>query len=91
MTLSSQRYLVDVGMNACGPIVRLPLLSHNPTFSEFPRKVRLLHGSILEHTTSHTLNLMWRLEVRNHEDCQWIPTYAFNEIKCLPVDYAMMN
>ena len=91
VTLSSQRYLVDVGMNARGPIVPLPLLSDNPAFSVFPRKARLLHDSIPEHTTSHSLNLMWRLEVRNDEDCQWIPTYAFSEIEFLPVDFEMMN
>ena len=91
MTLSSQRYLVDVGMNARSPIVRLPLLSDNPAFSIFPRKARLLHGSFPEHTTSHTLNLMWRLEVHNHEDCEWIPTYAFSDIEFMPVDFAMMN
>lgn len=91
VTLSSQRYLVDVGMNARGPIVPLPLLSDNPTFSVFPRKARLLHGSIPEHTNSHNLNIMWRLEVRNDEGCRWIPTYAFSEIEFLPVDFEMMN
>ena len=91
VTLSSQRYLVDVGMNARGPIVPLPLLPGNSAFSVFPRKARLLHGSIPEHTTSHTLNRMWRLEVRNDEDGQWIPTYAFSEIEFLPVDFEMMN
>ena len=91
VTLSSQRYLVDVGMNARGPIVPLLLLSDNPAFSIFPRKARLLHGWIPEHTISHTPNLMWRLEVCNDEDGQWIPTYAFSEIEFLPVDFEMMN
>ena len=91
VTLSSQRYLVDVGMNARGPIVPLPLISDSPVFSVSPRKARLLHSSIPEHTTSHTLNMMWRLEVRNHEGCQWTPTYAFSEIEFLPVDFEMMN
>ena len=91
VTLSSQRYLVDVGMNARGPIVPLPLISDTSSFSVSPRRARLLHSSIPEHTTSHTLNLMWRLEVRNHENCPWIPTYAFSETEFLPVDFEMMN
>ncbi|KAF6221274.1 hypothetical protein HO133_002129 [Letharia lupina] len=40
VTLSSQRYLVDVGMNARGPIVPLPLISGTSTFSVSPRKTR---------------------------------------------------
>ena len=59
--------------------------------SFIPTQGSSLHGSIPEHTTSHTMNLMWRLEVRNHEDCQWIPRYAFGEINLLPVDFAMMS
>lgn len=78
-------------MNARGPIVPLPLISDNSSFSISPREARLLHSYIPEHTTSHTLNIMWRLEVRNHEGCQWIPTYAFSEIEFLPVDFEMMN
>lgn len=91
VTLSSQRYLVDVGMNARGPIVPMPLISDVPVFSISPRKARLLHSSIPEMTTSHALNTMWRLEVRNHQGSPWIPTYAFSEIEFLPVDFEMMN
>ena len=91
VTLSSQRYLVDVGMNARGPIVPMPLVSNTPVFSVSPRKARLLHSAIPEHTTSHILNMMWRLEVRNHDGCQWTPTYAFSEVEFLPVDFEMMN
>ena len=91
VTLSSQRYLVDVGMGARGPIVPLPLISGASAFSISPRVVRLLHSCIPEHTTSHASNALWRLEVRNHELSQWKPTYAFSEIEFLPVDFEMMN
>ena len=91
VSLSSRRYLVDVGMNARGPIVPLHLISGIPTFSIAPRKARLLHSSIPEHTTSHIPNLMWCLEVRNAEGSPWIPTYAFGDIEFLPVDFEMMN
>lgn len=91
VTLSSQRYLVDVGMNARGPMVPLPLIQNISAFSISPRKARLLYGSIPEHTTSHAMNMMWRLEVRNHEGSQWTPTYAFSEIEFLPVDFEMMH
>jgi len=91
VTLSSQRYLIDVGMGARGPIVPLPLISGASAFSISPRVVRMLHGCIPEHTTSHASNALWRLEVRNHERSQWKPTYAFSEIEFLPVDFEMMN
>ena len=91
VTLSSQRYLVDVGMNARGPIVPLLLIPDTCAVSISPRQARLLHSSIPEHSTSHTLNMMWRLEIRFHEGCQWTPTYAFSEIEFLPVDFEMMN
>lgn len=91
VTLSSQRYLIDVGMNARGPIVPLPLISDTPTFSVSPRKARLLRSPIPEHTNTNPLNAMWRLEVRNDEGCPWTPTYAFSEIEFLPVDFDMMN
>ncbi len=91
VTLSSQRYLVDVGMNSRGPIVPLPLVSDTYAFSVSPRKARLLHSLIPEHTASHALNKIWRLEVCNGEGCQWTPTYAFSEIEFLPVDFEMMN
>ena len=82
---------MDVGINARGPIVPLPLISDTPTTSVAPRKARLLHSSIPEHTTTHSLNTMWRLEVRNHGGCEWTPTYAFSEIEILPVDFEMIG
>ena len=90
MTLSSQRYLVDVGMNARGPIVAMPLISNTSTFSISPREARLLYGPIPEHTSSDALNKMWLLEVRNNESCQWTPTYVFSEIEFLHADFEMM-
>ena len=77
-------------MNARGPIVAMPLVSDTSTFSITPREARLLYGSIPEHTSSDALNMMWQLEVRNNEGCQWIPTYAFSEIEFLPADFEMM-
>ena len=91
VTLSSQRYLVDVGMGARGPTVPLVLLSDTSVVSISPRKMRLLHGSIPEHTYSHPSNAMWRLEVCDQEDSPWIPVYAFTEVEFLPVDFEMMN
>ena len=90
VTLSSQCYLVDVGMNARGPIVPMPMISGTSMFSISPREARLLHSSIPEHTSSNALNMMWRLEVRNNEGSPWTPTYAFSEIEFLHADFEMM-
>lgn len=78
-------------MNARGPMVPLPLIPDASAFSILPRKARLLHSLIPEHTASYPQHLMWRLEVRDCEGCQWIPTYAFSEIEFLPVDFEMIN
>ena len=91
VTLSSQRYLVDVGMGAKGPMVPIPLIPGASVFSISPRTARLLHGCIPEHTSSATSNALWRLEVRNHEVDEWTPAYAFSEIEFLPVDFEVMN
>ena len=77
-------------MNARGPIVPIPMISGTSVFSISPREARLLHSSIPEHTNSNALNMMWRLEVRNNEGCQWTPTYAFSEIEFLHADFEMM-
>lgn len=77
-------------MNARGPIVPMPMISDTSMFSISPRQARLMHSSIPEHTCSNALNVMWRLEVRNNEGCQWIPTYAFSEIEFLHADFEMM-
>ena len=78
-------------MNARGPIVPLPLITDTSAVSVAPRTARLLHSSIPEHTASHPLNRMWRLEVRNRPGYQWIPTYAFSEIEFLSVDFEMKH
>ena len=91
VTISKQRYLVDVGIGAYGPMVPLPLVSGVTTVSITPRSIRLVNACIPEHTSSHASNAMWQLEVRNQDTDAWSITYAFSEIEFLPEDYEMMN
>ena len=91
VTLSSQRYLVDVGMGARGPLVPLAMTPGSSALSISPRTVRLLHGCIPEHSSSHPSNALWQLEMRNGEGSAWVPTYAFTETEFLPQDYEVMN
>ena len=91
VTISKQRYLVDVGIGAYGPMVPLPLISGVATVSIAPRSVRLVNACIPEQTSSHASNAMWQLEVRNQDTDAWRITYAFSDIEFLPEDYEMMN
>ena len=91
VTISSQRYLVDVGMGARGPIVPLPLIHGSSRFSIRPRTSRLLYDWVPEHTSLHSTNRLWRLEVLDREGDKWTPTYAFSEVEFFPADYEVMN
>jgi len=91
VTLSSRRYLVDVGMGARGPMVPLEMVPGTSATSISPRTIRLLHGCIPEHTSSHPSNALWKLEMRNSEGSAWVPTYAFTEIEFLPQDFEVIN
>ena len=91
VTISSQRYLVDVGMGARGPIVPLPLIHGALRYSIRPRTSRLLYDWVPEHTSLHSSNRLWRLEALDREGANWTPTYAFSEAEFFPADYEVMN
>jgi arylamine N-acetyltransferase len=91
VTLSSRRYLVDVGMGARGPMVLLEMVSGASATSISRRTIRLLHGCIPEHTSSHPSNALWKLEMRNSEGSACVPTYAFTDMEFLPQDFEVMN
>ena len=91
VTLSSERYLIDVGMGSRGPMVPLLLSLDTCAISVAPRKVRLMRGLIPEHTSCHTSNQLWKLEVSSCDGSPWVPTYAFSEIEFLSQDFEVMN
>ena len=64
VVLSGQRYLVDVGMGARGPVAILPLQHGATVTSIVPRRARLLHGCLPEHSCNESSNLLWRLETQ---------------------------
>ena len=64
VVLSGQRYLVDVGMGARGPVTILPLQHCATVISIAPRQARLLHGCLPEHSHNESSNMLWRLETQ---------------------------
>ncbi|KAI4154211.1 MAG: hypothetical protein LQ340_001823 [Diploschistes diacapsis] len=90
--MSSERYLVDVGMNAKGPILPI-LLAENkaPIRSIAPRSVRLIRGFLPESTSRHEAHKCWQLEQRYGDDQPWISVYAFPDVEFIPADFAVMN
>ena len=92
VTLSSERYLVDVGMNAKGPMIPILLNEDpSPTASVAPRSVRLIKDFIAGSTSRDVAHKCWQLEQRYGEDQAWISVYAFAEVEFIPADFQVMH
>ena len=92
VTLSSERYLVDVGMSAKGPMI--PILLNDdprPITSVAPRSVRLINGFLPESTSREAAHKCWQLEHRYRGDQAWISVYAFADVEFIPADFQVMN
>ena len=92
VTLSSERYLMDVGMNAKGPTIPIAL-NHEPrpVVSVAPRSVRLIKDFLPESTSRDTAHRYWQLEQRYSEHQAWTSVYAFAEVEFIPADFQVMN
>ncbi|KAL9088351.1 MAG: hypothetical protein Q9165_006276 [Trypethelium subeluteriae] len=92
VTLSSERYLVDVGMNAKGPMVPIPMIHDpQPIVSVAPRTVRLIQDFLPESTSRDPAHRYWQLEQRYSEQQAWTSVYAFAEVEFIPPDFHVMN
>ena len=91
--LSSESFLVDVGMNAKGPLVPIPLREGMADFAAAaPRRVRLVRDFIPEATSRCAASKQsWQLEQRYGSDASWTSVYAFHEIEFIPNDFDMIN
>ena len=95
VNLSSDRYLVDVGMNAKGPLAPLRLREEDapdaPILSLAPRIVRLIKEFLPESVSHHPTHKCWQLEQRYGDRQPWISVYAFSDVEFIPADFLVMN
>ena len=92
VTISSQRYLVDVGFGSGGAVAPIPLIAGYTSLNVPPQRMRLLHQPIPDFANQGIL--MWCYQYCNNPDATdptWIPTYCFSEMEYLPSDFEVIN
>ena len=91
VTLSSgQKYMLDVGFGANGPVQPL-LLDESAAYTKHitPAEARLVCGNI-PHNTDPGQKL-WLYQHRVDPQSEWLIMYCFTELEFLPEDYEVMN
>ena len=94
VSMSSRRFLVDVGVGAAyGPTEPIPLEANKVVPSMAPRCLRLIRRTISDEVVSVSpdAQLLWQFEHRNKDADEWMPTYVFSELEFFPADYEIMN
>ena len=91
ITVSVQRYLVDVGFGGSGNATHpLPLIADKISLNSPPaQSIQLAWTSIPQHHDPS--QRVWELRNRNTDDASWTPVYCFTETEFLPEDYAVMS
>lgn len=89
VTVSGNKYILDVGFGSSGPTHPLPLKEKQILTNVGSQQMRLLHGPIPDFTQSS--QHLWQYEHRNGTDQPWVPSYAFSEMEFTPSDFEMMN
>ncbi|KAK0628746.1 hypothetical protein B0T17DRAFT_573861 [Bombardia bombarda] len=89
VTVSSTRYLVDVGFGADTPPQPVPLLHPYVFPCVLPVRGRLEYKSIDEHTDAN--QRVWVFSSQEHADAPWKELYAFVELEFFPADFEVMN
>ena len=91
ITISAQRYLVDVGFGASGNATHPLTLTADKVALNVPpsQSLQLAWTSLPQH--HDTSQRVWELRNRNTDDAAWTPVYCFTETEFLPEDYAVMS
>ncbi|KAK4455210.1 hypothetical protein QBC34DRAFT_391793 [Podospora aff. communis PSN243] len=85
-----EKYLVDVGFGANGPVRPLLLTPGQETPAGIDAvRYKLRYEALPQHTDRS--QRMWIYSYRNNADGKWLDAYAFAEMEFLPDDFAVMN
>lgn len=89
VTISSDKYMVDVGFGGDGATA--PILLENGTVNPriSPSEMRLVKSALPEHTDR--AQEVWIYQVCSSSGTAWSPIYSFTETEFFPQDYEMMN
>lgn len=91
VTIGDQKYAVDVGFGAEGPIMPIPLDRSGTVQKHLsPASVGLDWRNIPETTDPN--QRFWVLKYRKSDESEWEPLkYCFTEVEFLPQDYGVMS
>lgn len=89
ITISHQKYMVDVGFGGNGATSPLLLTSNNIQPRLGSGSMRLINSKIAAHTDPN--QRLWIYQIRHSPTEEWESTYSFTETEFLPQDYEMMN
>jgi arylamine N-acetyltransferase len=90
VTIGEDKYVVDVGFGANGPIRPLKLDRSGPILPHIgPASMRLSWGNIQQNTDPN--QRLWIYSHRINDNSDFQETYCFTELEFLPNDYAVMN
>ncbi|KAI9806049.1 MAG: N-terminal acetyltransferase [Piccolia ochrophora] len=88
-TIGGQRYMVDVGFGASGPIAPLPLADGKVSAGIRPQSLRLSWTNIAPNTDPS--QRLWLLQSQSDPESSWSNMYCFTETEFTPKDYTVMN
>ncbi|KAK3898162.1 hypothetical protein C8A05DRAFT_47438 [Staphylotrichum tortipilum] len=89
ITITGQRYLVDVAFGSHGPPQPVPLQHDYEFVGIAPMRGRLQHRSLAEHTDDG--QRVWVYSAQADEAAPWNDMYHFVELEFLPGDFEVMS
>ncbi|KAL4891926.1 hypothetical protein BDV59DRAFT_203186 [Aspergillus ambiguus] len=89
VTITGQKYMVDVGFGRNGPTCPLPLIENASATLITPSEMRLIKTSLAESVDQ--TQKFWVYQARSNPGSPWGPNYSFSEMEFLPQDFSMMN
>lgn len=91
VTISSQKYFVDVAFGAEEAMRPVPMISGFEFEQIAPVRGRIEHTSLSQH--SDPSQRVWLYSTRNtaEDNAEWVPKYHFLDAEFFPADYRTMN
>jgi arylamine N-acetyltransferase len=89
ITIDQQRYLVDVGFGADGPVRPLPLISGHVCRGIGTQSLKLEYRKLQQHNDPS--QCVWIYSYRANDDAPWTEGYSFVEIEFFPADFEVIN
>lgn len=97
VTISNQKYFVDVGFGSSGPHHPIPLTENYSARNVGTQSLHLIRGAPPDLLTTSNLaststnQHLWLYQYRHTDDSAWLPCYTFGETEFTPSDFIMMN